>query len=236
MYKVAIIDDEKVFADEQKRICTNIFNKHEIEYHIDVFNNSIYFFESFSKQQHSYDLILLDIVMDEMNGMELAVKIRNHNNNVSIIFITSTNDFVFQGYDVNALHYLLKPLDEDQLEKLILSDYNNKFLNNFFIYKSGTENIRISINEIINAETVGRRVAVTLTNKTVFYPGKLSELLKKLPGNRFVQCHKSYIINLYNINELTRQHAIAINGTTTPISRTYSNDVQKAFLRIIREN
>jgi len=174
--------------------------------------------------------------MDEMNGMELAAKIRNYNNSVTIIFITSTNDFVFQGYDVNALHYLLKPLDENVLEKLILSDYKKKYLNNFLIFKSGSENIRIPIKEIIRAETVGRRVAIVLTDKTVYYPGKLSQLLKKLPGDQFVQCHKAFFINLYKINELTRQHAISVNETTTPISRTYTKDVQKAFLRIIRED
>ena len=236
MYKVAICDDEKVFADEQERICITIFKKHEIEYHIDVFNNSITFHEFLSKEQQFYDLILLDIIMDEMNGMELAKKIRIYDGKVTIIFITSTNDYVFQGYDVSALHYLTKPLDENVLEKLILSDYKNKFLNDFLIFKSGTENLRIPVKEIINAETAGRRVAIQLTNKTVYYPGKLSELLKKLPANQFVQCHKAFFINLYNINELTRQHAIAVNGTKTPISRTYAKYVQKAFLRIIRED
>jgi len=236
MYQIAICEDEKIFSESQKKICTDIFIKNNIEYHIDIFENSSQFLSSFLIKQQNYDLILLDIIMDGLNGMELAGEIRKHDNEATIIFITSTRDFALQGYDVNALHYLIKPVNTVELERLILLDYRKKFLNNYLVFKSGTQNIRIPVKNIICAETVGRRVEITLTDKTVYYPGRLAELLEKLPANQFVQCHKAFLINLHNTSELTRLSAISINNIETPISRTFAKDVQKAFLKSIHEN
>jgi DNA-binding LytR/AlgR family response regulator len=174
--------------------------------------------------------------MDGMNGMELARKIRGCDSEVTIIFVTSSIDYALQGYDVNALHYLIKPLNSSVLEQLISADYRKKFQNDFLCFKSGTKSLRISFGDIIRVETTGRRVTITLQDEDVYYPGKLSELLEELPQREFVRCHQAFAINLRNTKELTRQSAIAANGVETPISRTYAKDTQKAFLRYIRDN
>jgi DNA-binding LytR/AlgR family response regulator len=85
---------------------------------------------------------------------------------------------------------------------------------------------------VICLETVGRRVAVTLPDKTVEYSGKLSELLEG--KEQLIRCHKAFAVNPRNIRELTRTDAVAANGKVVPVSRTYIKDVQKAFLRQIR--
>ena len=232
LYTVAICEDEVIFRNEQEKICRRIFEKLNIEYHISVYNASSDFWIAFSKGAR-YDLFLLDIIMDETNGVELARRIREHDGDAAIIFITSNPDFALQGYDVNALHYLRKPVDGDVLERLIASDYQRRFQIRFLVFKSGTQTLRIPIKDIICLETVGRRVEITLTDKSVDYPGKLSELLDG--KEQLVRCHKAYAINIENIRELTRTDAIAVTGKVIPVSRTYSKDVQKAFLRQIRD-
>ena len=92
--------------------------------------------------------------------------------------------------------------------------------------------LRVPIKEIICLETVGRRVEITLTDKTVQYPGKLSDLLEK--SEQLTRCHKAYALNMNNIRELTRTDAIAINGKAIPVSRTYLKHVQSVMLSRIR--
>jgi DNA-binding LytR/AlgR family response regulator len=232
LYTIAICEDEAVFRDEQKSICRSILEKLNLEYHISVFDSGNDFWDTFLTGKR-YDLILLDIIMDETNGMELAKKIREQDGDVAIVFITSNPGFALQGYDVNALHYLIKPLDSDVLERLIKADYRHRFQSRFLVFKSGTQTLRLPIRDIICLETVGRRVAITMPDRTVEYSGKLSDLLDG--KEQFLRCHKAFAINPRNIRELTRTDAIAINGKMIPVSRTYLKDVQKALLQQIRD-
>jgi DNA-binding LytR/AlgR family response regulator len=235
MYQVALCEDEKVFSEVQEKICREILDKLNIEYHIAVFDNSNDFLAAFSEEQRRYDLILLDIVMDGTNGVELARTIRESDKDAVIIFITSSREYALQGYDVNALHYLLKPVDADVLERLIVSSYQDKFQYDFFIFKSGALTQRIPIKEIIALETTGRKVTIMLPDKTLHYSGKLTELLEELPQNHFVRCHNAFAVNISNIRELTRTSAITVNGKIIPISRAFAKDTQKAFLRQMRD-
>lgn len=235
MYEVAICEDEKIFSDAHEKICHEILDKLNIDFHISVFNNSTDFLRAYSGAQKRYNLILLDIVMDGTNGIELAKRIRESDEEASIIFVTSSSDYALQGYDVKALHYLMKPVDITQLERLIMADYHNKFQYNYFIFKSGSQNIRIPLKDIISLETTGRRVEITLSDRTHFYSGKLIELLSELPAERFVRCHQAFAVNIDNIRELTRQSAIAVNGKEIPVSRTFLKDVQQAFLRQMQD-
>jgi len=230
MYRVALCEDEKIYSRAQTKICREILEKLNIEHSISVFENSAEFQTSFSNGER-YDLILLDIVMDGTDGMELAREIRGHDSEAAIVFITANPEFALQGYDVNALHYLMKPLSKDMLSKLIASDYERRFQCNYFIVKSGAQKLRIPTREIICFETVDRRVIITLKDGTVDYSGKLSEIAEGLPGEMFVRCHIGYIVNLKNIKTLTRTEAIAANGKIIPVSRSYCATIQKAFLK-----
>ena len=232
MYTIALCEDEEVFRYEQEIICREILEKLSIEYHISMFSSGEDFWDAFISGK-KYDLLLLDILMDETNGIELAKRIREFDKDAAIVFITSNSGFALQGYDVNALHYLMKPLDSDMLERLIRVDYRNRFESDFLVFKTGSQTLRLPVRDVICLETVGRRVAITIPGRTVEYSGKLSDLIT---GNeQFIRCHKAFAINPRNIRELTRTDAIAINGIKIPVSRTYMKDVEKALLRQIRD-
>lgn len=236
MYRIAICEDEKVFFEAQEKACRDIFDNLNLEYRITTFDNSKDFLTAFSVEHKRYDLILMDIVMDGTNGMELARTVRESDREVTIIFITSSRDYALQGYDVNALHYLLKPIDIDVLERLIVSDYHNKFQNSYLVVKSGAQNLRIHLKDIYALETVGRRVEITLPDRKQYYSGKMVDLLDELPKNQFIRCHQSFAININNIRELTNQAAVTLNGKIVPVSRTFKRDVQKAFLKQMRDS
>lgn len=233
IYRIALCEDEKIFAEEHEQICHDILNKLNIDHLITIFTNGKDFLKGFSS---GYDLILLDIIMDETNGMELARKVRTIDKHVAIVFITSTRDYALQGYDVNALHYLMKPVKRNVLEKLIAFDYRNRIKNDYFVFESSAGKYQAAIKDIICFEIVGRQVAITLKDGMIYYAGKLSDLLAMLPNDQFVRCHQSFAINIFNIRELTRFYALAIHGIEVPVSRTYLNDVRKAFLHRLKES
>jgi len=231
LYRIAICEDEAVFRKTQEKICRRILEKQNIEYSISVFESGAALWRDYTDAVR-YDLVLLDILMDE-NGVELARKIRTCDTEAAIIFITSNPDFALQGYDVNALHYLLKPLDADRLERLIASDYQRRFQNNYLVFKSGTQTHSVPIKDIICIETVSRRAAITLPDMVIEYPGTLSELLSNNP--QFIRCHKAFAVNIDNIRNLTKTDAVAVNGKLIPVSRTYLKDVQKALVKRMRD-
>ena len=232
MYMVAICEDEKVFSDEHERICRAVLDRLNIEHRITLYENAAQLLRDFFEGHKRYDLLLIDIVMGEPNGVELARVIRGHDAAAAIIFITSNPGYAIEGYDVGALHYLLKPLDGGALERLIAADYQKRFEYQNFVFRSGKQSLNIPMKEIVCLETVGKRVAVTLLNETLDCSGSLMELLKG--RKQFIRCHKSFAVNVCNICELTRMDAIAVNGKKIPVSRTYFKDVQRAFLRQLR--
>lgn len=234
MYKVALCEDEKVFFEAHEKICRDILARLTIEYRLSVFENGHDFLNAFLEQGERYDLLLLDILMEGTDGMTLARRIRETDTDMAIIFITSYPDFALQGYDVAALHYLIKPVDGAKLERLIHGDYHSRFANEFFMLATNGSKRRIAIKDIICLETSGRRVAVTTREGLISVPGKLTDLLSELPQEHFIRCHQAYAVNIRNIRELTKQDAIAVNGKTVPVSRTFMSDVQKAFVRQLR--
>lgn len=234
MYKVALCEDEKVFFEAQEKICRGIFARLKIEYHISVFENSKAFLNAFLERGERYDLLLLDILMEGTDGMTLARRVRETDRDAAIIFITSRPEYALEGYDVNATHYLMKPVDSAKLEQLIHADYQSRFSNRFFVFESQGGKQRVAIRDIICLETTGRRVAVTTRKGLISVPGKLADLLEELPQDQFIRCHQAYAVNIRNIRELTRQDAIAVNGKAVPVSRTFMKDVQTAFVRQMR--
>lgn len=231
MYRIALCDDEQIFSKEQEKICQNILEKLNIKYSLDVFESSGEFLNAFLKQQKRFDLMLLDIVMDKPDGMELAHIIRQSDREGSIVFITANPDFALQGYDVKALHYLIKPINPLILEKLIRSDYNSRFKNSVIAFETKGQKYRIFVNDIVYLETTGRKVTIYLSETELCYTGKLAQLLNELPKDQFIRCHQAFAININKIRELTRQDAISLNGRKIPVSRTYVKNVQTAFMK-----
>ena len=233
MFKIALCEDQRIISDAHVSVCQKVLEKLNTEHQISVFTTSAEFITAFTTRQQRYDMVLLDIVMDGIDGVELAREIRKVDEDAAIIFITSYAKYALQGYDVKALHYLMKPVDTQMLENLIISVYEKKFIVNSLTIKSGDQHIRVPIKEIICMETEGRRVKLSLTGGIVYYSGKLTDILSELPADLFIRCHQAFAVNIGNIRELTRQYAKAANGKEIPVSRTFWNDIKTAFLRQI---
>ena len=229
-YKIAICDD----SDVDRQYILNIVNRwatvvgHIV--HTETFSSAENFMFHYS-QENDYDILLLDIEMGAMDGVTMAKQLRKNNDTLQIIFITGYSDYISEGYEVAALHYLIKPVKEEKLctvldraaEKL---SKNEKVLN----FEIGGEMVRVPIYQIRYAEVFGNYVTIhALSDVTVKMT--LGELERQL-DERFYRVGRSTIVNLTQINRVTKAEIKLNDGITVPIPRGAYDGVNQAIIRM----
>ena len=192
-------------------------------------------------QKHEVDLLFLDINMPKLSGISFPKFLQNP---PLIIFTTAYSEYALKSYELNAVDYLLKPIEFDRLlqavmkVKHILNKKNDDIITSantaedisdqtIFI-KSGSELHQLSIQNIKYIESDGNYVTFHTVKRPILARYKLSEVLELLPKEYFKRIHRSYIIALKHI-ETVKKHAVIIDGNEIPISSNY----RERFLRII---
>lgn len=229
-YKIAICDD----SDADRQFIAGLVSSwgistgHTVQ--ISTFSSAENFLFHYAGKS-DYDILLLDIEMGEMDGVTMAKKLRRDNDTVQIIFITGYSDYILEGYEVAALHYLMKPVSEDKLfsvldraaEKLAK---NEKVLN----LKIGGEMVRIPIYQIRYADVFGNYVTIhaadDLTVKMT-----LGELEKEL-DNRFFRVGRSVVVNLTQIGRVTKAEIRLNDGAVIPLPRGAYEGVNRAIINM----
>lgn len=227
-YNIAIIDDDKVQRDYLFKMLNSwkLFNKLNIK----MFSNAESFLFDYDDNK-DYDILLLDIEMEKINGIELAEKVRKENERVQIIFITGFMDYMSYGYDVSALHYLIKPVSNDKLYQVLDKAVNvlSKKEQNIIIKAEG-QNIIVKLNEIVYIESFGHYISiVTINNKEFMIKNGINSFFKKLDKNFFIP-HRSYIVNLKYIKVITKSSVILDDGKEIPIAKNNFEQLNKAFI------
>ena len=184
--KFAICDDSVVDSNYVKELVTQWANDKKYQVNIDIFSSAEAFIFHYVENKE-YDVLLLDIEMGNMDGVTLARQIRKSNKSVQIVFITGYSDYIAEGYDVEALHYLMKPLKKEKLYD-VLDRAVNKIMQNekHLVLNTFDEMIRIPLHEIIYID-VDRNYVTVHSNKdyTVKFTIADRPILKNLSSNSF---------------------------------------------------
>ena len=182
-------------------------------------------------QEKDYDILLLDIEMGEMDGVALAKKVRQDNEKVQIVFLTGYPDYVGEGYEVAALHYLMKPVYREKLfavlERAVANLQKEK---RAVLLTIGGETVRISVEEIQYVEAFSHSISI-MTTKGIYEVRKSLSEMETLLGDEFVRCHRSYLVGLRFVSGLSKQKVTLDDGTELPLSRSASAEVHKAFVK-----
>ncbi|WGX75226.1 response regulator [Paraclostridium bifermentans] len=150
MIRIAICEDEKDQQELLEGYINEAFKSLSLQYKLDIFSSGEELLERYSKD---FDIVLLDIQLGEINGMDTARKIRILDNNVEIIFITSLIEYALEGYEVRAYRYLVKPVKYENLKDNIISCIKEvEIKNKYIIVKEQGNQIKLDINEITYIE------------------------------------------------------------------------------------
>lgn len=187
-------------------------------------------------QNKSYDLLILDIVMPDITGINLAQKIREWNTQISIIFLTSMPNFALDSYSVHAKDYLLKPIDKERLfnvldrEALAYKQEEKRFL-----IKTNEGVLHVPLREIVSIEASNKKLLLTLTDKSTHlindYLYNLEQQLLRHPA--FYKPHRSYIINLDHIIHLTKEGFYTTENILIPITKRNYASIKIDYMNYI---
>ena len=202
--------------------------------HTDLFESAEEYL--FKADQNAYDVIFLDISMKGQNGMELARQIREKEEDVILVFVTSDASYVFDGYEVGAYRYLMKPVEERKLWEIL--DYvraqNATEEENYILVKKGSQSVRVNLRDVLYIEVQKHYVNLYLENaepmtvKVVF-----AELLQKMQekSDTFLTTHRSYAVNIDKVVRIGRTECILSDGSSIPVSRSFYKAVNEAFIK-----
>ena len=229
MITIAICDDDNSQINALKKMLTE-WNSSAV---INEYNSAEQFL--FNYPDISCDLLLLDIEMGDMNGMELAKQLRAKGDMLPIIFITGFSKYIGDGYDVEALHYLMKPVDREKLFQ-VLDRYSCRHRpDTRVILPIGNESVLVASDNIVYLEAFGKKTQITLNDgKEMICTCGLSEASEKL-GQGFVSCHRSYVVNIGAIRKISRTDITMDSGKKIPLSRRSYDSVNRAFIDYYKE-
>lgn len=229
-YKIAICDD----CDVDREYILNMVHawadssNHMV--HTDTFSSAENFLFHYA-EENDYDILLLDIEMGTMDGVTMAKELRKSNDTIQIVFITGYSDYILEGYEVAALHYLMKPVKEEKLYAVL--DYaieklskNEKVLN----FVIAGEMVRVPIYQIRYSSVFGNYVTIYALSE-IRVKMTLGELEKQL-DDRFYRVGRSYLVNLTQISRVTKTEIKLNNGTSIPLPRGCYDGINRAIINM----
>ena len=223
--RIAICDDEEIYRIELKSLLDKLLIN--ADYNIDTFDDGNRLSESFKALP--YDLVFLDIEMPAVDGITLAKKIRARSENVFIVFLTSHIEYALEGYEVNALRYLTKPVDIEKLKEVIRYVQEKQGSSRQIIIKEDGEEILIDINDVIYMESMNQNVRIVTAKGEHVIRYNIGDFEEQLKNDGFFRIHRGYLISLSKVKKLSGNDVILDGGETLPVSRSNVKPLKEAL-------
>ena len=238
MLRIALCDDETAARDSIRFLLEKILyeGSEDIVYEFTSGNRAVKWLQAHPGE---VDLLFLDVEMEGLNGMETARKIREFNKELVIVFLTGYSDYVFEGYEVGALDYVMKPVKEKQLRNII-SRVRGLLIQNqekVFSFKNTDGTFRMSVDRILYFYSDRRKVVLVTREKEYPFYGKLDEVeqqLKEQVCTGFVRIHQRYLVNENKV-EFVGKGEVHVAGNVLPVSRSMKERVEASLARAMLE-
>lgn len=234
--RIACCDDEKQQLELYKTVFTNIEMRQDIKLNVEYFLSGNFMLERFQSEKNPFDLVYLDMDMDEKSGLDLAKEIRqNYHSDCLILFLTNYPKYMQNSFDVRAFQYMIKPVQFDEFEKKFNAarKYLEKDDKNRVVLKIDEDNVVFFTNEIyyIEKEKSSKQFLVYLEDKCVVAKGVLSAIENQLLEQHFMRTHRSYLVNMKHIRRIQKNDLVLSNGNLVPISRRKEKELKQQFMR-----
>ena len=232
--RIAVCDDDRAIREELFRLIQKQVSEADImEYQSG---------EELINARGNFDIYFLDIEMGEVSGMDIARRIREQEDNGRqrsiIIFVTGYREYMEAAFDVNAFHYLIKPIDTEKFSEVFRRAWKEAAVfyeqeKKYIIVKSSGTQQKILLKNIYYIESGNKKVIFHTTNGTLEVYGKMEELEKGL-GNTFYRCHRCYLVNMEKISAYSADNIQVTNGDNLLLARKKYSDFIKIYMRYVK--
>lgn len=231
MMRILICDDEIGFLNDLKNHVEEYMKSHFLCCHIDtcIDPKEIYFSDK------TYDLVFLDIQMNEVNGISLAKELKKRNGKTVIFFVTSYNEFQDDAMDVRAFRFFEKPFDTERLYASLnkAMEYIDESYVDVFIYDNKQQK-RVLVDSIILIKRENRRIVMKTTESEFVTNKSFDEWCNILPNTFFYQVHKSYLVNMHYVDIYKYTELFLTDGTRASIAPRKQSEFHKYWFSYLR--
>lgn len=228
MYRFAICDDSQEDIDYIEQLIRKWNRTAGFQIRIDRFPSGESFLFAYEEDQ-SFDVLFLDIEMEKLSGIDLAQKLRQLGSRIQIVFVTGYMDYIAQGYDVEALHYLLKPVTEERLYGVLERAMERlKSRERELVLALPEGMVKIPFDQIRYLEVMGNYV--TVHGKECYRVKRTMGDMERELDERFFRTHRSYIVNLQSVKKCTRSEVVLKDDTVLPLSRKQYDALNRAMI------
>lgn len=227
---IALCDDESFENDNLYKLINDYAIRYDHDIHCEVFTSGA----ALLKSDRKFDMYFLDYQMDEMNGLELAGKLRNEKNDLAaIVFLTSYREIVYDCFDVNTYRFLVKPITEPVLTKVLDDFMKTSILFSRISLKKDGMTESINTKEIYYIESFKKECTVHMRDGEKTYTCRLYEIKENLHPEFFFQPHRSFVVNLYYVLKDDGKTITMTNGAEIPISKYAAKEYRTARDRFL---
>ncbi len=232
MIRVAIVEDQEETRLELQKLITRYGEEKEINFQFTLFTNGVDFISDYMPQ---YDLVLMDIDMPLLNGLETAKLLRKLDSSVSLAFVTNLGKYAIAGYDVGAIGFIVKPLNyatlSVKLQRILTKVHEEP--EPYLTVSSKAGMVKVALADIYYISVNGRYVMLHTKTGDIEDHKSMKQMEKELETHDFIRCDNSSMVNLRYVTEINARGAI-INGQAIPCSRSGRKVLMDAFTLYLR--
>ncbi len=229
--RIAICDDEQQCRQQAARAIDECLRSLDVR--IDTFSGGKALLQAFEKQP--YDLVFLDIEMPEADGITVARRLRRISQDVPIVFLTSHVEYALEGYEVNALRYLTKPVRSEKLREVLAYVKERMQEQRTLWVKTDLEEVRVPVKDIMYLEAQNQNILISTTSGVYVVRYNLSDYEAELEMDGFFRIHRGYLVSLRHVKSLGKHEVTLAGDVVLPVSRTKEKALKEALFQYIRE-
>lgn len=230
MITIAICDDCTAFTTELEKLINYYGKLHSIKIMYQIYFDGDALLKDYNNGVR-YDLIYLDIEMRYINGIEAGHYIREMDETVLIIFVSSHENYMKELFEVEPFRFISKPIDKRTFEKYLLNAYERVMRSDgTYIYRYNKIYHQVKVKDIKYFESNRREILIVMLNGVERFYGKLDEVEKALEKYRFLRIHKSFLVNEAYIKKIAFSYIVLFDGTNLRISQNKQKIIRKNLI------
>ena len=235
MIKIAVVDDDNIYLTRIDAYFREFMNSNSIDYELKTFSSGKALLESVKRID--YDILVLDIDMPEISGIDIAKNVRKINANVTIVFVTNMDNLVFESIKYSPFRFVRKTKMNVEMPEL-LNSLKKKYSeeSKYFTFNFDGEMKAVKLTDIVYFESVKHEIYIHMQDNSEYkISDSLNNLLEKYETIGFIRIHKSYVVNFRYIFEFQKNYVILDDHTKIPISKNRMTEIKKEYIDFTRK-